>query len=66
MLAIWASGRSAAYVERTLFISQGTVKTHLNHIYAKTGTANRGELFELLDGIADDVSHAQKPDATGA
>ena len=66
VLAIWATGRSAAYVERTLFISQGTVKTHLNHIYAKTGTANRGELFELLDGIADDAGHAQKPDATGA
>ncbi len=51
VLGIWATGRSAAYVEKALFISQNTVKTHLNHIYSKTGTANRDELLELLDGV---------------
>ena len=51
VLAIWATGRSAAYVEKTLFIAQSTVKTHLNHIYAKTGTSNREELIELLAAL---------------
>lgn len=49
VLAIWVTGRTSAYIERTLFISKSTVKTHLNHIYAKTGTANREELLELLE-----------------
>lgn len=49
VLAIWATGRTSSYIERTLFISKSTVKTHLNHIYAKTGTANREELLELLE-----------------
>lgn len=51
VLAIWATGRTGAYIEKTLFISKNTVKTHLNHIYAKTKTANREELLELLDAI---------------
>lgn len=51
VLAIWATGHTGAYIEKTLFISKNTVKTHLNHIYAKTGTANREQLLELLDAI---------------
>jgi DNA-binding CsgD family transcriptional regulator len=27
-----------------MFISRGTVKVHLSHIFAKLGTANRAEL----------------------
>lgn len=49
VLSIWATGRSGAYIEKKLFISKSTVKSHLNHIYAKTGTSNREELLELLD-----------------
>lgn len=51
VLAIWATGRSCAYLEKQLFISHGTAKTHLTHIYAKTHTANREELLELMDGL---------------
>lgn len=51
VLAIWSTGRSCAYLEKRLFISHGTAKTHLTHIYAKTHTANREELLELIDGI---------------
>lgn len=51
VLVIWVTGRSGAYIEKKLFISKSTVKTHLNHIYAKTATANREELFELLDSL---------------
>jgi DNA-binding NarL/FixJ family response regulator len=31
----------------TLFVSRGTVKTHLSHVYAKLGVANRTELATL-------------------
>ncbi|WP_139651747.1 helix-turn-helix domain-containing protein [Raoultibacter phocaeensis] len=51
VLSIWATGHSGAYIEKKLFISKSTVKTHLNHIYAKTGTGNREELLELLDSF---------------
>ena len=49
VLSIWVTGRTASYVEKTLFISHSTVKTHLNHIYAKTATSNREELIELVN-----------------
>ncbi|MBM7000149.1 helix-turn-helix transcriptional regulator [bacterium] len=51
VLAIWATGRSSRSIEKSLFIAQSTVKTHLNHIYAKTGTANRQELLQLLSEL---------------
>ena len=51
VLAIWATGHTGAYIEKRLFISKNTVKTHLNHIYAKTKTANREELLELLEAL---------------
>ena len=49
VLSIWVTGRTASYVEKALFISHSTVKTHLNHIYAKTATSNREELIELVN-----------------
>ena len=52
VLAIWATGPHGAYIEKQLFISKNTVKTHLNHIYAKTKTANRGgAVGELLESV---------------
>lgn len=49
VLRIWITGRPIAVVEKTLYISQSTVKTHLNHIYAKTGAPNRAALLDLFD-----------------
>lgn len=49
VLAIWATGHTSAYIESKLFISKNTVKTHLNHIYAKTATTNRESLLQLLE-----------------
>ncbi len=49
VLRIWLTGRPMTAVEKTLYISQSTVKTHLNHIYAKTGAPNRAQLIELFD-----------------
>ena len=49
VLQAWSTGHNAAYIEQNLGISRNTVKTHLNHIYQKTGTAGREELLGLLD-----------------
>lgn len=36
-----------------LFMSRSTVKTHLSHVYAKLGVANRTELATLAAAVAD-------------
>ena len=48
VLQVWSAGHNAAYMEETLHITRNTVKTHLNHIYQKTGTSGREELLALL------------------
>ena len=48
VLQVWSAGHNAAYMEQTLHITRNTVKTHLNHIYQKTGTSGREELLALL------------------
>ena len=47
ILVIWLAGHNAAYIEETLHISRNTVKTHLKHIYQKTGVESKEELLKL-------------------
>jgi DNA-binding CsgD family transcriptional regulator len=51
VLAIWLDGHTSNFVEESLHISKNTVKTHLLHIYSKTGTSNREELLALLETV---------------
>jgi DNA-binding CsgD family transcriptional regulator len=44
VVALAAQGLSNAEIGRRLFISAGTAKVHLSHVYAKLGVANRAEL----------------------
>ena len=43
VLELIAAGRSNAEIAEQLFISEATVKTHVNHIFAKTGSRDRSQ-----------------------
>ena len=43
VLRLIAAGRSNAEIAKTLFVSEATVKTHITHIFAKTGSRDRAQ-----------------------
>ena len=49
-----AAGHSNADIAGALFVSEATVKTHINHIFAKTGVRDRAQLvtYAYRTGIA--------------
>ncbi|WP_448004748.1 helix-turn-helix transcriptional regulator [Agromyces bauzanensis] len=47
-------GRTYSEIARALVISEKTVSTHVSHLLAKTGTANRVELAGLVHRVADE------------
>lgn len=49
ILGYFVRGRNIPYVAEKLYVTPGTVKTHSNHIYQKTGVANRQQLFDLFE-----------------
>jgi DNA-binding NarL/FixJ family response regulator len=54
VLAHIAAGLSNAEIASTLFVSEATVKTHVNHIFAKTGLRDRAQLvgYAFRNGLA--------------
>jgi len=54
VLRLIAAGRSNREIARTLFLSDTTVKTHINHIFAKTGSRDRAQAihYAYTHGIA--------------
>jgi DNA-binding NarL/FixJ family response regulator len=54
VLAEVAAGRSNAEIAANLYISEATVKTHLNHLLVKTGLRDRAQLvgYAFRHGLA--------------
>ena len=52
VLPLLLEGRTIQRIQETLYISAGTVSTHIRHIYQKTGSDNRQELIDLAQRIA--------------
>lgn len=49
-----AQGRSRPYICEALYLSDGTVKTHISHIYRKFDVHGRQE---LLDAVQSKLAH---------
>jgi DNA-binding NarL/FixJ family response regulator len=55
VLRLIAAGQSNREIARTLFVSEATVKTHVNRIFAKTGSRDRVQAmrYAYTRGYAD-------------
>ena len=60
VLLAMSPGLSANKAAEVIGISETTVKTHLRHIYAKTGTSKQTELMRLFAGSALPLQETQK------
>lgn len=49
IVLLFARGRTSTYIQEELFISRGTVTTHLQHIYRKAGVHSKQELLDLIE-----------------
>jgi DNA-binding NarL/FixJ family response regulator len=54
VLAHIAAGESNAEIAAALYVSEATVKTHVNHIFSKTGLRDRAQLvgYAFRHGLA--------------
>lgn len=50
VLFFLAKGHNSAYIQEKLFISEGTAKTHIRHIYRKLNVHNQQELMRMIEG----------------
>ncbi len=58
VLRLIAGGQSNREIARALFVSEATVKTHVNRIFAKTGSRDRAQAmrYAYTHGYADPAS----------
>jgi DNA-binding CsgD family transcriptional regulator len=52
VMRLMVKGRSIARIQDELYMSKGTVNTHLHHIYQKLSIHTRQELLDLVEGGA--------------
>lgn len=61
VLSLLAQGKSVPKIERELYISNGTAKSHVRHIYAKLDIHSRDELVSLV-GMDDPATFSGEAD----
>lgn len=49
ILGYLVRGRNLPYIANELFVTTGTIKTHVRHIYAKAGVGSRQELLDAIE-----------------
>ena len=49
ILFFLAKGHNAAYIQEKLYISEGTAKTHIRHIYRKCDVHNQQDLMRMVE-----------------
>ena len=49
MFRLLAEGRSLPYVQEKLFISEGTARTHIKHIYTKLDVHSKQEMLDKIE-----------------
>lgn len=49
ILLFLAKGHNAAYIQEKLYISEGTAKTHIRHIYRKCDVHNQQDLMRMVE-----------------
>ena len=54
-------GRSLPYVANELFVTTGTIKTHVRHIYAKTNVNSRQELLDAVEHFITPMQPFEEP-----
>jgi DNA-binding CsgD family transcriptional regulator len=54
VLTLLARGRTLAIIARELSIAKGTVRTHIERVYAKLGVHKQQELIDLVEGFGKD------------
>ena len=67
VLSLVAAGRTNTQIAAALVVSQSTVKTHINNIFAKTGVTDRAQAvhYAYSHGLADPASPAASPGWSG-
>ena len=50
IMVLFAKGRSAARIQEELYLSRGTVSTHLRHVYQKLDVHSKQELLDVIEG----------------
>jgi DNA-binding CsgD family transcriptional regulator len=53
LLAVLEGGGSVADLADSLGVSRATAKTHLKHLFEKTGAKRRADLIRLAAGFMD-------------
>ena len=51
VMFLLAKGHNSAYIQEKLYISEGTAKTHIRHIYRKLDVHTQQELMRLVESI---------------
>jgi DNA-binding NarL/FixJ family response regulator len=67
VLRLIAEGRSNREIARALFVSEATIKTHINRIFAETGSRDRTQAmrYAYTHGYADPPGQSREPRQPG-